>query len=86
MFHIPEPEFPDEDDDPDLVPAIPEDTPHVPYQPPRKSDEELLERSKEYFELMARRRTVRSFSQEAIPQEVLDNIIRTAGEPYTRER
>ncbi|KOB77605.1 Uncharacterized protein OBRU01_03884 [Operophtera brumata] len=73
-------EFPDEDDDPDLlVPAIAEDTPQVPYQPPKRSDYELLQRSQEYYELMAKRRTVRSFSQETIPQEVLDNIIRTAG-------
>lgn len=69
-----------EDDDPDcLIPAIPEDTPHIPYQPQRKSDEEVLQRSREYYELMAKRRTVRRFSEEAIPQEVLDNIVKTAG-------
>lgn len=74
-------EFPDDgDDDPELlVPAIPEDTPHVPFKPLQRSNEEILQRSREYFELMAKRRTVRSFSNEAIPQEVLDNLIKTAG-------
>lgn len=62
------------------MPAIPEDTPQVPYRPPRRSDDEVLERSREYYELMAERRTVRSFSPEPIPQEVLDNLIKTAGE------
>lgn len=74
-------EFPDDgDDDPELLlPAIPEDTPHIPYRPLRKSDEEILQKSREYYELMAKRRTVRCFSAEPIPQEVLDNIVKTAG-------
>ncbi|KAI5635160.1 nitroreductase family domain-containing protein [Phthorimaea operculella] len=72
--------FPDQDDDPDgIAPAIPEDTPHVPYRPVRLPDEEVLQRSREYYELMAKRRTVRAFSPEPIPQEVLDNIVKTAG-------
>ncbi|XP_022825941.1 iodotyrosine deiodinase 1 [Spodoptera litura] len=70
----------DGDEDPDLlVPAIPEDTPQIPYSPPQRSDDEILQRSREYYELMAERRTVRSFSPEPIPQEVLDNLIKTAG-------
>ncbi|XP_041968149.1 iodotyrosine deiodinase 1 [Aricia agestis] len=70
----------DDGDDTDfLVPAISEDTPHIPYRPKKRPMEEVLERCREYFELMATRRTVRSFSTEPIPQEVLDNIIKTAG-------
>ncbi|XP_013190397.2 iodotyrosine deiodinase [Amyelois transitella] len=74
-------DFPDDgDDEPEvLIPAIPEDTPHILYTPPRRSDDEILKRSREYYELMAQRRTVRSFSTEPIPDEVLDNIIKTAG-------
>lgn len=78
---IPERDFPDDgDDEADvLIPAISEDTPHIPYRPVQRSDDEILERSREYYELMAKRRTVRSFSPEPIPSEVLDNIIKTAG-------
>ncbi|XP_014358851.2 iodotyrosine deiodinase 1 [Papilio machaon] len=73
-------DYPNDEDDPDvLLPAIPENTPHIPYRPLQRSDEEVLQRSREYYELMAKRRTVRSFSTEPIPQEVLDNIVRTAG-------
>ncbi|XP_049870573.1 iodotyrosine deiodinase 1 [Pectinophora gossypiella] len=72
------PNNPDEDPDA-LASAIPEDTPHIPYRPPRRSDEEILQRSREYYELMAKRRTVRAFSPDPIPREVLDNIIKTAG-------
>ncbi|KAL4711585.1 hypothetical protein ACJJTC_003602 [Scirpophaga incertulas] len=74
-------EFPDDEgDDPDnLVPAIPEDTPHIPYKPLRRTDNEVIDRSREYYELMASRRTVRAFSPEPIPSGVLENIIKTAG-------
>ncbi|XP_026330443.1 iodotyrosine deiodinase 1 [Hyposmocoma kahamanoa] len=73
-------DFPGDDNDPDhLVSTIPEDTPHIPYQPLKRSDDEILERSREFYDLMAKRRTVRAYSTEAIPQEVLENIIKTAG-------
>ncbi|NND94417.1 MAG: nitroreductase family protein [Flavobacteriales bacterium] len=39
----------------------------------------MKNRSKDFFELMKRRRTVRDFSDKQIPKEVLDNIIATAG-------
>ncbi|KAG7310239.1 hypothetical protein JYU34_004797 [Plutella xylostella] len=68
----------DSDSDPDLTPALPL-APHVRYSPPRRSDEELIQRSGEFHELMARRRTVRAFSAEEIPREVLENVVRTAG-------
>ncbi|GBP51623.1 Iodotyrosine deiodinase 1 [Eumeta japonica] len=71
-------DFPDDEDPEMLVPAIPEDTPHIPYRPVRKTDEEILERSREFYDLMAKRRTVRFFSSEPIPQEVLYNIVKTA--------
>ncbi|CAK1543765.1 unnamed protein product [Leptosia nina] len=74
---------PDDEDDPDyLISAIPEDTPHVPFKAIRRSSEEIIKRSREYYDLMATRRTVRSFSTEPIPQEVLDNIVKTAGMYY----
>ncbi|XP_038220787.1 iodotyrosine deiodinase 1 [Zerene cesonia] len=73
-------EHPDDEDDPDfLVPAIPENTRHIPYKPERRPVSDMIKRSREYYDMMASRRTVRRFSTEPIPQEVLDNIVKTAG-------
>ncbi|RVE42670.1 hypothetical protein evm_012672 [Chilo suppressalis] len=73
-------DFPDDEgDEPYLVPAIPEDTPHVPYKPLKRADDEVLQRSRDYYQLMANRRTVRFFSPEPIPEGVLENLVKTAG-------
>lgn len=74
-----EKDFPDDEDPGMLLSAIPEDTPHIAYKPIRRSNDEVLERSRDFYNLMAQRRTVRMFSSEPVPQEVLDNIIKTAG-------
>lgn len=42
------------------------------------SEEEMISRSKDYYEMMDLRRSVRSFSPKTFPKEVLDNIIATA--------
>lgn len=47
---------------------------------------DVLQRSLDYYELMAKRRTVRKFSTEPIPQEVLDNLVKTAGRQVTINR
>ncbi|XP_040285450.1 iodotyrosine deiodinase 1 [Bufo bufo] len=52
---------------------------HVPFSPRRYSEQEMLKRSKEFYELLNQRRSVRFISDEAIPREVIDNIIRAAG-------
>ncbi|XP_073528781.1 iodotyrosine deiodinase 1 [Phyllobates terribilis] len=52
---------------------------HVPFSPRRYIEQEMLERSKEFYELLNQRRSVRFISDEAIPREVIDNIIRAAG-------
>ncbi|KAG9484110.1 hypothetical protein GDO78_009819 [Eleutherodactylus coqui] len=52
---------------------------HVPFSPRRYSEEEMLKRSKEFYELLNQRRSVRFISDEAVPREVIDNIIRAAG-------
>lgn len=56
-----------------------EDLLHVPYSPKRYTEETMLERSKDFYTLMNQRRSVRFISPEPVPQEVIDNIIRTAG-------
>lgn len=52
--------------------------PFIPYSTDSYSEEEMLERSKAFYELMDGRRSVRHFSNKAVPKEVVENIIRTA--------
>ncbi|XP_042359931.1 iodotyrosine deiodinase 1 isoform X1 [Plectropomus leopardus] len=69
-----------EDEDGDWVDSNEEeDLLHVPYSPPRYSEETMLQRSKDLYTLMNQRRTVRFISPEPVPREVIDNVIRTAG-------
>ncbi len=51
----------------------------VPYQFERFPEDEMLRRSIDFLERMSNRRTVREFSDEPIPSEILDNAIATAG-------
>jgi len=39
----------------------------------------MLQGSREFFQLMSRRRSVRDFSEQKIPQEVLENALSAAG-------
>lgn len=43
------------------------------------SEEETVKRSKDFYEDTKRRRTVREFSSEIVPKEVIDNCILAAG-------
>lgn len=63
----------------DDVPAE-EDHPQVPYSATRYPEDTMLERSKEFYTLLNQRRTVRFISAEPVPREVIENVIRTAGE------
>jgi iodotyrosine deiodinase len=45
----------------------------------RLPQEEQLARSRAFFELLRRRRTVRQFSRDPVPCELVDNAIATAG-------
>ncbi|XP_054282620.1 iodotyrosine deiodinase [Macrosteles quadrilineatus] len=65
--------------DPDIASALPWDLEHVPYIFTRLSLEESLQQSKEFYEKMNTRRTVRYFSADPVPKEVIYNIIRAAG-------
>jgi iodotyrosine deiodinase len=51
----------------------------VPLEFTRLDAEEALRRSREFLELMNTRRSVRHFSSEPVPRELIDNAIRTAG-------
>lgn len=45
----------------------------------RREPDEMLQRSADFLDLMKRRRTVREFSGRAVPREVIENAILTAG-------
>jgi nitroreductase len=52
---------------------------HVPFRFERLAPEEQSRRALDFFELMKRRRTVRTFSPEPVPYELIEMSIRTAG-------
>lgn len=60
-------------------PAEEEDLAHVPYSPPRYSEESMLQRSTDFYRLMNQRRSVRFLSPEPVPRDVIDRVIHTAG-------
>lgn len=51
----------------------------IPYHIPRLTEDEMVARSRDFYQLMNTRRTVRFFSSDPVPREVVDNIVRTAG-------
>ena len=53
---------------------------HVPYQGVSYPEDVMLQRSQAFLEDMRKRRTLRFFSSKPVPREVIENIIRTAGE------
>ncbi|XP_011876945.1 PREDICTED: iodotyrosine dehalogenase 1 [Vollenhovia emeryi] len=60
-------------------PALPRDLKHIPYRYVRKSEEELLARALEFYQIAAARRTIRFFSADPVPKEVIRELIRAAG-------
>ncbi|XP_008487512.2 iodotyrosine deiodinase 1 [Diaphorina citri] len=67
------------DEDDEFAPALPEALDHISYDFVKKSVEDIRQRSEEFYQLMNARRTVRFFSDEAVPKEIIHNIIKTAG-------
>ena len=51
---------------------------HYSYKQAIFSENEMLEKSKNYFEWADKRRSVRHFSDKKVPIEVIENIIKTA--------
>lgn len=52
--------------------------PFIPYQPKRLGPETMVERARAFYELMEERRSVRQFSDEQVPREVIDLAVATA--------
>ncbi|CAG9855766.1 unnamed protein product [Phyllotreta striolata] len=63
----------------ELTPALPKDLKHIPLEYTRFSSEESLRRAEDFYTLMNARRTIRHFSNEPVPIEIIRNIIKTAG-------
>lgn len=59
--------------------GLDENIAHVPFSAECYSEDEMIKRSKEFYELLNKRRTVRFISDEPVPKEVIDNVIKTAG-------
>ena len=64
---------------PDLSSALPMDLEHVPLDFSRLPVDDTIKRSQEFYNLMNQRRTVRFFSRDPVPADVIRNIIRAAG-------
>jgi nitroreductase len=52
---------------------------HIAYQPKDHfTEEEMIERSKSYYEWLDNRRSIRMFSDTPVPKSVIENLIRSA--------
>jgi len=58
---------------------MPEEYPHIPYEFTFIPIEESLKRAQKYYETMDKRRSCRYFSDKEVPEEIIKNLIRTAG-------
>jgi nitroreductase len=50
----------------------------IPYEAQTYTPEEMIQRSKDYFEYANKRRSLREFSDKPVPMEVIENIILSA--------
>lgn len=50
----------------------------IPFTAPQFSEEEMQQRSQAFYEYMDKRRSLRMFSDRAVPREVIESIIKTA--------
>jgi len=67
-----------EDEEKEVKPALGEVT-HVPFNWPILSDEVMIQRSREFYEEVNKRRTLRFYSNRPVPRAVIDNLLRSAG-------
>lgn len=61
------------------TPALPEDLEHVQFEYDKISDEESLKRAREFYKIASARRTIRYFSPDPVPNEIIREIIKAAG-------
>lgn len=51
---------------------------HILFESKKISEKEIISKSETYFEFSNKRRSIREFSKESIPKEIIENIIKTA--------
>jgi len=54
-------------------------TDFIPLEFNRQDEESMLQEAREFYQTMARRRTIREFSEQKVPQAVLENALKAAG-------
>ncbi|XP_074919542.1 iodotyrosine deiodinase 1 [Chelonoidis abingdonii] len=59
--------------------GLDENIAHVSFSAEHYSEGEMIKRSKEFYELLSKRRSVRFISDEPVPREVINNVIKAAG-------
>ncbi|XP_035717347.1 iodotyrosine deiodinase 1-like isoform X2 [Vespa mandarinia] len=69
----------DNEDEEFMESALPKDLKHVSYRYVKPNEEQLLIRANKFYEITNARRTVRYFSEENVPREVIRYIIKAAG-------
>lgn len=80
MAEVEDPDdFDDDENGGDPGSALPQDLQHVPLEYNRIPAADMVRRSEEFFAFMNTRRTVRFFSPDPVPAEVIRNVVRTAG-------
>nr|XP_051710203.1 iodotyrosine deiodinase 1 isoform X2 [Oryctolagus cuniculus] len=67
------------EEDADDVEEPEENVEHIPFIHTRYSEKEMVKRSQEFYELLNKRRSIRFISNEQVPMEVIDNVIKAAG-------
>ncbi|XP_076681708.1 iodotyrosine deiodinase isoform X2 [Andrena cerasifolii] len=60
-------------------PVLPKDLEHVPYVYEKPCEAELLRRASEFYKTVAARRSIRFFSPDPVPKEVVREIIKATG-------
>lgn len=50
----------------------------IPYHALQFSEAEMLQRSKDFYDLLNKRRTVREFSDKPVPRELIENVVMAA--------
>ncbi|XP_066585038.1 iodotyrosine deiodinase isoform X2 [Prorops nasuta] len=60
-------------------PALPKNLEHVPYKYDKPTEQDLIDRARKFYELTNARRTLRFFSPDPVPKEVIREIIKAAG-------
>ncbi|XP_053447981.1 iodotyrosine deiodinase 1 isoform X1 [Nycticebus coucang] len=72
-------DLPQAEEDADEWQESEENVEHIPFSHTRYPEKEMVRRSQEFYELLNKRRSVRFISNEQIPTEVIDNVIKAAG-------